>query len=164
MQRQPERVLLFRSGRHLGTALTRLQALYYGCEITVVTTPGAEAALDAAGVDAAHRIIFDRAPFFSPWAFFTSDAGRTARRGRFDRVCVLWHDQDGSGQSNVDRTALTVSPFGFTAITPDGTLHDQWPGVAIVREIVRAAASIAVGAAIVTLLFVPARIARAIRS
>jgi hypothetical protein len=161
---QPERILLFRSGRHLGAALTRLQAIHTGCEITVVTTPAAEGVLDAAGVDAGHRIIFDRGPFFSPWAFFTSTAGREVRRREFDRVCVLWHDQDGTGQSNVDRTALTVSPFGFTAITPDGALHDRWPGVAMVRELARAAVSMAVGAAIVTLLFVPARIARAIRS
>ncbi len=164
MQRPPERILLFRSGRHIGTALSRLQESYPGCDITVVTTPAAVPALEQAGIDAEHRIVFDRAQFFSPWSFFTSEAGAEARRRDFDRVCVLWHDQSGSGQSNVDRTALTVWPFGFTAITPDGTLHEQWPGMAMAREVVRGAASIAIGAAIVTLLFVPARIARAIRA
>lgn len=164
MPKPPERILLFRSGRHLGTALTRLQAGSPGCDITVVTTPAAEAVLDSFGVDASHRIIFDRAQFFSPWAFFTSQAGAEVRRRDFDRVCVLWHDQDGTGQSNVDRTALTVSPWGFTAITPDGTLHEHWPGVAVVREATRAACSIGIAAAIVALLLVPARIARAIRS
>ena len=164
MPRQPERILLFRSGRHLGTALTRLQAVYPGCDITVVTTPAAERVLDSLGIDRQHRIIFDRNQFFSPWAFFRSSAGAEVRHRRFDRVCVLWHDQDGTGQSNVDRTALTVSPLGFTAITPDGTLADQWPGMALFRETMRAAVSIGIGAAIVTFLLVPARIARAIRS
>lgn len=164
MQRPPERILLFRSGRHIGTALTRLQAVYPGCDITVVTTPAAEAALDAFGIDRDHRIIFDRAQFFSPWTFFASPAGAEARRREFDRVCVLWHDHDGTGQSNADRTALTVWPFGFTAITPDGVFHDQWPGMTVAREAVRAAASIAIGAAIVALLFIPARLVRTIRS
>ncbi|HWI16189.1 MAG TPA: hypothetical protein VNT81_00470 [Vicinamibacterales bacterium] len=164
MPTQPEHILLFRSGRHLGTALDRLREAYPDCDITVVTTPAAVPALEAHGIDASHRIVFDKAPFFSPWAFLTSDAGAEVRRRRFDRVCVLWHDQEGTGQSNVDRTALTVSPLRFTAITPDGTLAEQWPGAALVREAVRGVASVALGAAIVTLLFVPARIARAIRS
>lgn len=161
MRRQPERILVFRSGRHIGTALSRLQEAYPGCDVTVVTTPAAVPVLDAHGVDADHRIVFDRAPFFSPWAFFTSTAYAEVRRRDFDRVCVLWHDQDGTGQSNVDRTALTVRPFGFTAITPDGSLAGQWPGAALVREVIRGMVSIGVGAAIVALLFVPARIARA---
>lgn len=164
MPKPPERILLFRSGRHIGTALTRLREVYPGCDVTIVTTPPAVRALELAGVDPAHLIVYDRAPVFSPTTFFFSAAGAEARRRDFDRICVLWHDQDGTGQSNVDRTALTVSPFGFTAITPDGTMTDQFPGVALVREVARAAASIAVGAAIVTFLLVPARIARAIRS
>ncbi len=164
MPRQPERILLFRSGRHLGTALTRLQAVYPDCDITVVSTPFAVAALEGYGIDAAHRIVFEDGAFFSPWTFLRSDAGAEVRRRKFDRVCVLWNDQDGTGQSNVDRTALTVSPFGFTAITPDGTFADQWPGMALCRETVRAAVSIGIGAAIVTFLLVPARIARGIRS
>jgi hypothetical protein len=161
---QPERILLFRSGRHLGTALTRLQAVYPGCEITVVTTPAAEGVLESVGIDREHRIVFDRGQFFTPWQFFISDAGAAVRSQDFDRVCVLWHDQDGTGQSNVDRTALTVSPLGFIAITPDGSFILHWPGAAIAREAIRAVASIGIAAALFALLFVPARIARAIRS
>lgn len=164
MQKQPERILLFRSGRHLGAALTRLQAVYPGCEITVVTTPAAESVLNANGVDRDHRILFDRGQFFSPGRFFISDAWAEVRQRDFDLVCVLWHDPEGTGQSNVDRTALLVSPLGFIAITPDGGFIHQWPGAAILRESIRAAASIGLAAAIFTLLFVPAKIARAIRS
>lgn len=164
MPRQPERILLFRSGRHLGTALVRLRAEHPGCEITVVSTPFAVTALDSHGLDAAHRILFEDGAFFSPLRFFLSDAGRKSRRGGFDYVCVLWNDPKGTGQSNVDRTALTVSPLGFTAITADGTLIPTRPWSAATRELASAAWSVVVGAGLVALLFLPSRLLRPFRA
>lgn len=164
MQRPPERILLFRSGRHLRIAMDSLRAHAPGCEITVVATPAAIAVLDQIGIDAAHRIMYDRSPFFRPWLFITSAAGARALRRRFDRVCVLWNDPDGSGQANVDHTALTVSPRGFTAITADGTLITHRTGPILVRELTRAVASIGVAAVLGLFLFLPARVLRPFRA
>src|SRR5882672_10933992 len=71
MSRPPERVLLFRSGRHLRVAIDALRAGSPGCAITVVATPAAATVLDQIGIDAAHRIIYDRSPLFRPWLFIT---------------------------------------------------------------------------------------------
>lgn len=158
MHRRPERILLFRSGRHLQTAIDALRAVSPSCEITVVARPEAAAALDQAGIDAAHRVLYDRTPFFHPWPFLTSAAGRRARGGRFDRVCVLWNGPDGAGQANVDYTALTVSPLGYTAITPDGRLLTRRTAATVRREATRAALSLAVGAFLGLTLFLPARV------
>ena len=164
MRTRPERILLFRSGRHLRAAIAALRAGSPGCAITVVATPAAVALLDQVGVDAAHRIVYDRTPFFRPWPFLTSPAGVRAIAGRFDRVCVLWNDPDGSGQANVDRTALAVSPRGFTSITADGSITAHRAGPLVAREIGRAAASLGVAAALNLLLFLPARLLRPFRS
>ncbi len=153
MRSRPERILLFRSGRHLRVALDALRAVSPGCAITVVATPPAAPALDQAGIDQAHRIVYDRTPFFEPIPFITSGAGARALAGRFDLVAVLWNDQDGTGQANVDQCAALVSLGGFTAITPDGRLIPWRIGTVVAREIARAATSIGVAAALGLLLF-----------
>lgn len=160
MRRRPERVLLFRSGRHLQTALAALAADSPGCEVTVVATSAAVSLLDQIGVDPRRRILYDRTPFFHPGPFMRSRAWLRAVGGRFDRVCVLWNDPDGSGQSNVDRTALAVHPSGFTAITADGALHALPSGPLLAREARRAVLSMGVRLALTVGVFVPARIAR----
>jgi hypothetical protein len=164
MRRPPERILLFRSGRHLRVALEALRADSPECEITIVATPAAAAVLDQIGIDARHRIMYDRTPFFRPWPFITSAAGLRAIGQRFDRVCVLWNDPDGSGQANVDQTAMLLSLQGFTAITADGALVVHRTGPLLVRELIRAAASIGVAAALGLCLFLPARLLRPFRS
>jgi hypothetical protein len=163
MSSQPERILLFRSGRHLGAAIEALRIDSPNCDITVVATPAAAPALEQQGVDAAHRILYDRTRFFQPWAFITSGAGVRAVTGRFDRVCVLWNDPDGAGQVNVDHTALAVSPFGFTAITADGSLIEHRTAGIVSREAKRAASSIGVAVALGLFLFLPARLWRPFR-
>jgi len=164
MPSPPERILLFRSGRHLGAAVEALRRDSPNCDITVVATPAAEAVLQQAGIDRAHRILYDRTPFFQPWPFLASRAGARALAGRFDRVCVLWNDPDGSGQVNVDHTALAVSPFGYTAITADGSFIKHRTRAIIGREARRAAASIAIAVALGLCLFLPARLLRPFRS
>ena len=158
MPTPPERILLFRSGRHLQVAIDALRADSPACEVTVVATPAAAPVLDQVGLATARRITYDRTPFFRPWPFITSAAGARALAGRFDRVCVLWNDPDGGGHANVDYTALTVSPFGFTAITADGTLIPRRSGANLRRELARAASSVAVAAVLGLCLFLPARV------
>jgi hypothetical protein len=160
----PERILLFRSGRHLKTALDVLRAESPGCDITVVATPVAANVLDQNGIDAAHRILYERTAFFQPWPFITSAAGARAWAGRFDRVCVLWNDPNGAGQVNVDHTALAVSPFGFTAITADGSLIEHRTGAIVRRELARAASSAGIAILLGLCLFLPARLLRPFRS
>lgn len=160
---RPDRVLLFRSGRHLGVALDAIRAASPGCDITVVATPGVLPLLEQAGLDEEHRILYDRTPFFQPLAFITSGAGVRALTGRFDRVCVLWNDPEGTGQANVDQTALLVKPSGFTAITADGTLLAHRTAPLVIRESRRAIASVALGAMLLVGLFLPARILRLVR-
>lgn len=159
----PERVVLFRSGRHLQVALDALRREWPGCDVTVVATPAAGPALDAAGIGTDHRVIYDATDFFRPWPFLTSAAWRVAAGKRFDRVCVLWNDPDGRGQTNVDYTAMTLAPAGFTAITPDGTLVPRRTGANLQRALSRAAASMAVGA-VLAALWVPARAAACARA
>ncbi len=158
VRRRPERILVFRSGRHLQVAMAALRAASPACEISVVARPDAAPALEQAGIDAAHRITYDRTFFFRPVPFLMSPAGRHALAGRFDRVCVLWNDPDGAGQANVDYTALMVSPRGFTAITPDGMLHRRHSAANLRREAGRAAMSLAVAALLGLTLFLPARL------
>jgi len=159
-----ERILLFRSGRHLKTALDALRAASPGCEITVVATPAAAGVLEHNGIDAAHRIVYDRTPFFHPWPFITSAAGARAWAGRFDRVCVLWNDPSGSGQMNVDHTALAVSPFGFTSITADGSLIEHRTAAIASRELARAVSSAGIAVLLGLFLFLPARLVRSFRA
>jgi len=164
MSWQPERILLFRSGRHLRTAIDALRADSPGCEVTVVATPAAASALDQNGIDADHRILYDRTAFYQPWPFITSAAGARAWAGRFDRVCVLWNDPSGAGQVNVDHTALAVSPLGFTAITADGSLIAYRTGTIVRRELARAVSSAGVAVLLGLLLFLPARLMRSFRA
>jgi hypothetical protein len=77
---------------------------------------------------------------------------------------VLWNDPDGSGQANVDHTALLVSPRGFTAITADGAMVDHRSGPIVRRELTRAVRSISVAAALGLFVFLPARFLRPFRS
>lgn len=163
MPARRERVLLFRSGRHLAVALDALRGVWPGCDITVVATPAAVPALDQAGIDTAHRILYDRTPFFQPWAFVSSSAGRRALTGRFDRVCVLWNAPDGAGQSNVDRTALAVSPRGFVAVTADGSVLVRRTAPLVIREARRAARSTGIAALLGIGVFAPAYLAGAVR-
>lgn len=161
MRTRPERILLFRSGRHLQVAIDALRAGSPGCDITVVAAPSAAPALEAAGVDAAHRLFYDATPFFKPWPFLRSAAWRSAVAGGYDRVCVLWNDPEGAGQANVDDTALTVAPRGFTAITPDGRCLPRRTGANLRRVAVRAAVSLALCAGLAMALWLPARIGAA---
>jgi hypothetical protein len=152
---RPERILLLRSGRHLEVAVAALRTRMPGCEIAVVGTPGSEAAIASAGVPAARTFIYRGRSRFTPMAFNLSPAGVAARCWRFDRVAVLWNDPDGTGQGNVDRTALLLSPTGFLAVTPDGRVAERrvWPQIR--RETLRAVTSMA-AAVVLGALFIPA--------
>jgi len=153
------RLLVLRSGRHLRVAIDALRAYAPGCEIAVVGTPGSEAAIAQAGVPAEHRFIYSARPRFLPLAFVCSDTARHAGRWQYDRVVVLWNDPAGNGQGNVNRTALVLSPRGFLAVAPDGSIVERalWPQLR--AEALRAVASVATGAAISALLYLPASIA-----
>jgi hypothetical protein len=52
-----ERILLFRSGRHLHAAVEALRADAPDCDITIVGTPAALPLLEQIGVDAEHRMV-----------------------------------------------------------------------------------------------------------
>jgi hypothetical protein len=151
-----ERILLVRSSRHLRVAVDALAAHSPGCHIGVLGTPGSEVAMEQAGVAAADRFIYTRRPRFSPIAFLLSPTAIAVRRWHYDRVAILWNDPTGSGQGNVDRTALVMSPRGYLAIAPDGRIVERssWPQFR--RELARAAASIVVGGTLAALLYVPA--------
>ena len=138
MPRQPERILLLRSGRHVQVAVDALRRQSPDCKVTVVSMPAGK--------------------FFRPLPFLFSADGAHAWSGRFDRVCVLWNDPNGAGQSNVDHTAMCVSPLGFTAITADGTLIPRRTTANVTRELGRATASIGVALVLGLFLFLPARI------
>jgi hypothetical protein len=112
-----------------------------------------------AGVSASDYFLYPAARV-QPFAFRLSATARAARRWRYDRVAVLWNDPGGSGQGNVDRAAMLMSPAGYLAITPDGTVFERSSWKLAVRESLRAAASLFVGAALWALLFIPAAVAR----
>jgi hypothetical protein len=153
--RGPERIVLLRSGRHLRVAIDALACRYPGCRIAVVGTPGSEPALAQAGVPAGDCFIY-RAPRLQPLAFFFSRTALAVRRWRYDRVAILWNDPEGTGQGNVDRTALAISPRGYLAITPDGTIVERSLTPQIRTECIRVAASCTVGAALGVFLYLPA--------
>lgn len=154
---RPERVLLLRSGRHLGLALSSLQARWPGCEVAVVGTAGSESAIADAGVPEGRTFIYRGRPRFTPLAFACSSTGAAARYWRFDRVAVLWNDPDGTGQGNVDRTALLLAPLGFLAVTPDGGITERRVTPQVRREIRRAVTSVA-AAVVLGALYIPALI------
>jgi hypothetical protein len=148
-----KRILLLRSGRHLRVAMDALATYSPGCHIGVVGTPGSEAAIEQAGVAPRDRFVY--AARFQPLRFLFSSTGLRARCWRYDAVAVLWNDPDGTGQGNVDRTALVMNPRGFVAITPDGSIVERklWPQIR--TECLRVAASLGVGVALALLLYVP---------
>ena len=157
-----ERILLVRSGRHLRTAMDVLAARYPGAHIGVVGTTGSEAALAQAGIAPADCFVY-RAPRIEPAAFFFSRTALAMRRWRYDRVAILWNDPEGQGQGNVDRTALAISPRGYLAITPDGTIVERSLMPQVRTECVRVAASLAVGAVLGMFLYLPAAIVQLVR-
>lgn len=153
---QPERILLIRSGRHVLVALDVLRRTYPHCHVSVIATPGTDSARIQAGLDAADWITYDAHPQFDAWPMIRSGlAARMWARG-FDRVAVLWQDPDGSDRANVDRAASALSPSGFVAITPNGTLIERKTIQFVAREIVNAALSILTTTVIRVALYGPA--------
>jgi hypothetical protein len=154
-------VLLLRSGRHLQVALAALETYLPGSEVAVVGTPGSERAIEQAGVEASNMFIYSRRPRFTPAAFFFSVTAIAARCWRFDRVAVLWNDPDGSGQGNVDRTALALDPRGFLAITPDARVVERtmWPQVrhALRRTMTSVGTAVMLGALYLPAMLIPAK-------
>jgi hypothetical protein len=162
MPAPPKRILLLRSGRHLRVALDALAARFPGCRIAVVGTPGSEAALATANVRPGDAFIYG-APRMQPFAFLFSRTVLAVWRWRYEQVAILWNDPDGTGSGNVDRTACILSPRGYLAITPDGTIVERSPWPQLWREAVRVAASVAVGSALGVLLYLPAIVGAAFR-
>jgi hypothetical protein len=160
---QRERILLLRSGRHLRVAIDALQAHAPGCHVGVVGTPGSESAIEQAGVAADDVFIYSNQPRILPLAFFSSRTAGQARRWGYDRVAILWNDPEGTGQGNVDRTALLLSPSGYLAVTPDGTIVERSLGPQIRREAIRIVMSIGTGAVLGALLYLPASVGAAFR-
>jgi hypothetical protein len=150
-----ERILLLRSGRHLRVAMNALAHRFPGCHIGVVGTPGSQAAIEQTGIAPGDLFVYERGRF-QPLAFFFSRTAVAARRWRYDRVAILWNDPDGSGQGNVDRTACTMSPRGYMAITPDGTVVDRAVVPQLRTELLRVAASAGVAAVLGVFLYLPA--------
>jgi hypothetical protein len=154
---RPVRIVLLRSGRHLQTALSTLRRRWPGCEVAVVGTRGSETAIAEAGVPPGNTFVYARRPRFTPLAFLCSATALRLRAWRFDRVAILWNDPDGAGQGNVDRTALTLAPSGFVAVTPDGRLVERRACPQVQLECKRAIVSL--GAAVVLgALYLPALI------
>lgn len=158
-----QRILLLRSGHHLRVAMDALSVHAPGCHIGVVGTPGSKPAIEQAGIAEADAFVYD-APRFQPLAFVFSRTALAARRWRYDRVAILWNDPDGKGQGNVDRTALAMSPRGYLAITPDGRVVERALMPQVRTELVRTVASLAVGATLGVLLYVPALVVSAFRT
>lgn len=156
-------IALFRSGRHLHTAVQSLRNAWPGCRLLIVSQPGTEAILDQLNIHPEDRFIYDRKKFFSPFSFAWSPAGKRLRSRSFDEVAVLWTDPEGKGHSNVDRTALLLSPAGFTAITPDGKMLRRETWSIIKRELTRAACSIAVFSLLQLFLYLPSAALRFVR-
>ena len=156
--RQPERILLLRSGRHLRVAMDALAARFPACRIGIVGTPGSEAAIATADVASADAFIYGGRRL-QPLAFLFSATAIRVRTWRYDRVAILWNDPDGTGQGNVDRTAFALSPRGYLAITPDGTIVERSPWPQLRLEALRVGASFAVASALGVLLYFPAMLA-----
>jgi len=150
-----ERILLIRSGRHLQVAIDALAARFPGCAVGVVGTRGSEAAVAQAGVEPSDYFLYP-ASRIQPLAFALGATARAARRWRYDGVAILWHDPQGTGQGNVDRTAIAMSLGGYLAITPDGRIVERSSWRQLGTEAVRVVASIAVGSVLGVLLFGPA--------
>jgi hypothetical protein len=159
----PERILLLRSGRHLHVATGALAERFPGCHIGVVGTRGSRPAIEQAGVAAADLFVHDAARL-QPLEFFFSGTARRIRRWRYDRVAILWNDPDGKGSGNVDRTACLMSPRGYVAVTPDGTVIDRALIPQVQMEMRRVVTSIGVAAVLGVLLYLPALVCSALTS
>lgn len=154
-----ERVLLIRSGRHLGVALDALTMVSPGCRVTVLVTRGTDRKVVESDDRVERCLSYDVAPRFGPMELVRSGLALRLWRQRFDRVSVLWPDRTGTGQSNVDRTALLVAPGGFEAVTPDGTIVSRRTATQVARELHRALCSCGVLAVLGLLLFLPGALA-----
>lgn len=157
-----ERILLIRSGRHLRVAMDALAQRFPGCTIGVVGTPGSEPAVAQAGIQPGDYFLYP-ASRIQPLALACSSTARAARRWRYDRVAILWNDPQGTGQGNVDRAALALSPLGYVAVTPDGRIVERSSWRQSMFETVRLVASVGVGAALAVFLFGPAKAGRHVR-
>lgn len=155
-------VVLFRSGRHVRVAIDALRGRFPGARVVVVGQPASEASLVEAGVAPDDRIIY-QGGFFGPWRFYVSAAGRAVRRLRGSRIAMLWYNPDGIGMTNVIHTALVLSPRGYLAITPDGSVIDRSPLAIAGTEAVRALLSAGTLAAMAVLLYGPAAVARLLK-
>lgn len=163
MTSPPERIVLIRSGRHVGVALAALRTAYRGCQVTIVTTPAAEALLRQAGVPQSELLIYWTRPQFDAWPFLRSWIPLRLWLRGYDRVAVLWQDPSGADRANVDRAALLLSPRGFDAITPDGTLIRRETASLVTRELRTALRSMAALAVMALGLYLPAHLARLFR-
>ena len=160
MASRPERVVLIRSSRHLGTALAALRTASPGCQVTVVATPGTGGAVAQAGVHASDILIYRTRSQFDAWPLLRSGIPVALWRRGYDRVAVLWQDPDGTDHANVDRAAILLSPSGFDAITPDGTIIRRRTVALLRREAASAVRSILVLTALGLALYLPAHAAR----
>jgi hypothetical protein len=156
-------MVILRSGRHLACALEALHSSGFGGRIVVVSQPGTEPSLEAAGVGPGERLIYDRRRTFSARAFLTSPAGRAVRATRFDSLAVLWTEPHGRGFENVNRTALALSPRGFLAITPDGVIRQVRPWRVASREVMRCAWSMTALAVLSVGVLLPALVLKAVK-
>ncbi len=114
-------VLLLRSGRHLGAAITVLRRTLPSCHISVLSPPEGNRPLAGADVAADDRIPFPDSRF-SPWRAIATGLVARLRERAFQQVVVLWNYPDGSGQENVTLTALLLTARRHAAMTPDGRL------------------------------------------
>ncbi|MCA1585836.1 MAG: hypothetical protein LC791_14060 [Acidobacteria bacterium] len=128
----------------------------------VIATPGSEQAVEQAGIDRRDCFVYDRRPQFESWALFRSGIPMRAWWRGYDRVAVLWLDPEGTDRAVVNRTALLLSPRGFDAITPDGTLKRRRSPAVLRRELAIVGWSLATLAILVSALWAPAAIARAL--
>lgn len=154
------KVALLRSGRHLHVGVRTLRGRWPDCRLMVVSQPGAESVLDELGIPQEDRFIYSRKKIFTPLSVALSPVGVRLRSLGFDRVAVLWNDPDGKGHENVSRTALLLSPRGFLAITPDGSVVEQDIWHLLKRETQRAFCSIAAFCVIQLFLCLPAALLR----
>jgi hypothetical protein len=163
--RQPaEKILLIRSGRHLRVALEALRAWSPGCEVGVIGTAGSEGPIATAGIPPYDAFIYTKRARLQPISFFFSLTALRARHWGYDRIAILWNDPDGTGQGNVDRTALAMSPRGYLAITPDGTIVERSLGPQLRTECLRVVMSLGTAAILGALLYVPAAITSFVRA
>lgn len=162
-QAREDTIALLRSGRHLDTALAALRRARPASRVIVVSQPGTDRLLEAAGIPETDRLYYEDSRFFSPWRFQRSEAGRAVRHVRPSAVAVLWNDPNGEGQENVNLTALTIRPAGFLAVTPDGSVRRCRSVQLLGVEATSAVSSIAVHAAVWLLLSLPASVLRMAR-